>query len=96
MLRAKRSINCQNLPSTGGRFATLSLLDTDVNKLTDSFNEALRIPATETLEKHRKKKQPWRTSDILDISDKRREQKRINTTEVGEQYHRQTSTREAG
>lgn len=56
----------------GGRFAALSLLDNDINNLTNNFNEAVRESAEEILGRQRKKHQPWISNDILDLCDTRR------------------------
>jgi len=56
----------------GGRFAALTLLDNDINDLTNNFNEAVRETAEEVLGRQRNKHQPWTTNDILDLCDTRR------------------------
>ena len=59
----------------GGRFAALNFLQEDLNSLTETFSETIQETALEILGKERKKNQPWVTSDILDLCDKRRELK---------------------
>ena len=66
----------------GGRFAALNLLDSDINDLTNSFNEAVRETAEEVLGRQRKKHQPWISNDILDLCDKRRTLKKLKKTLV--------------
>ena len=60
----------------GGRFAPLTIMsneDTDINSMITTFNTAVTKTASEILGKHRQKKKPWITADILDLCDKRRE-----------------------
>ena len=60
----------------GGRFAPLTLIsneDTDINSMTTTFNTAVTETASEILGKHRQKKKPWITAEVLDLCDKRRE-----------------------
>ena len=56
----------------GGRFAALSVLDTDLNTLATDLNEVVRVTAEEVLGRQRKKHRPWITNDILDLCDERR------------------------
>ena len=60
----------------GGTFAPLTILsneDTDIDSMITTFNTAV----TETaLGKHRQKKKPWITAEILDLCNKRRELRR--------------------
>ena len=65
----------------GGRFASLTIMsneDTDIDSMITTFNTAVTetagdIPASDILGKHRQKKKPWITGEILDLCDKRRE-----------------------
>ena len=60
----------------GGRFAPLTIMsneDTDIDSMITTFNTAATETASEILGKHRRKKKPWITADILDLCDKRRE-----------------------
>ena len=60
----------------GGRFASLSIMsndDTDIDSMITTFNTAVTETASEILGKHRQKKKPWITGEILDLCDKRRE-----------------------
>ena len=60
----------------GGRFAPLIIMsneDTDIDSMISTFNTAVTGAASEILGKHRKKKKPWITAEILDLCDKRRE-----------------------
>ena len=59
----------------GGKFAPLTIMnnkDTDLNSLITTFNIAVTETASEILGKHRQKKKPWVTAEILDLCDKRR------------------------
>ena len=63
----------------GGRFApvtTMSNEDTDIDSMITTFNTAVTETASEILGKHRQKKKPWITAEILDLCDKRRELKK--------------------
>ena len=60
----------------GGRFAPLTIMsndDTDIDSMITTFNTAVTKTASEILGKHRHKKKPWITAEILDLCDKRRE-----------------------
>ena len=60
----------------GGRFAPLTIMsndDTDTDSMTTTFNTAATETASEILSKHRQKKKPWITAEILDLCDRRRE-----------------------
>ena len=64
----------------GGKFAALSILDSDIglDTLTDTFNAAVTDTANEILGKYRPVKKPWVTAEILDLCDNRRELKKNN------------------
>ena len=60
----------------GGRFAPLTIMDyedTGLDSVIITFNTAVPETASEILGKHRQKKKPWMTAEILDLWDKRRE-----------------------
>ena len=60
----------------GGRFEPLTIMsneDTDIDSIITTFNTAVTETASEILGKHRRKKKPWITAEILDLCDKRRE-----------------------
>ena len=61
--------------SIGGRFAALTLLEENIDSLTESVKEVLHETAAEVLGKRRKKSKQWITNDILDLCDERRELK---------------------
>ena len=60
----------------GGKFAPLTIMsndDTDIDSMITIFNAAVTETASEILGKHRQKKKPWITAEILDLCDRRRE-----------------------
>ena len=60
----------------GGKFAPLIVMnneDADMDSIIISFNTAVTETASEILRKHRQKKKPWITAEILDLCNKRRE-----------------------
>ena len=60
----------------GGMFAPLTIKnneDSDTDSKFTTFDTAVTETAIEILGKHRQKKKPWVTAEILDLSDKRRE-----------------------
>ena len=72
---------------TGRRFAPPTIMsneDTDIDSMITTFNTAVTETASETLGKHyQKKKKPWITAKILDLSNERRELKK-RRFELGE------------
>ena len=61
----------------GGRFASLTIISnkaTDIDVMITTFNTAVTESetASEILGKHRQKKKPWITAEILDLCDKSR------------------------
>ena len=73
----------------GGKFAALSILDSDMdmNMLTDTFNTAVTDTANEILGKYRPVKKPPVTTDILDLCAKRRNLKNKGTTKIEIEWH---------
>ena len=59
---------------TGGKFAALCVLDSDVDTLANSLKEGLLSTAEEVLGRQ-KKVQPWVTNEFLDLCDQRRQLK---------------------
>ena len=58
----------------GGRFApltTTSSEDTDTGSMITTLNTAVTETASEILCKHRQKKKPWITAEILDLCDQK-------------------------
>ena len=75
---------------TGGKFAPLTNMnneDIDLGSLITTFKTVVTEIASEILGKHRQKKKPRDTAEILDLSDKRRELRRkIFEPEGSEKY----------
>ena len=59
--------------------------DTDIDSMITTFNTAVTETASEILGKHRQKKKPWITAEILDLCDKRRELRK-KRSEGSEKY----------
>ena len=58
----------------GGRLPPLTIMsnaDTDIDSMITTFNTAVAETTSEILGKHRQKKKPWITAEILDLCDKR-------------------------
>ena len=49
--------------------------DADMDSMITTFNTAVTETASDVLGKHRQKKKPWVTAEILDLSDRRRTEK---------------------
>ena len=76
----------------GGRFAPLTIMsnkDTDIDSMTTTFNTTVTETAREILGKHRQKKKPWITADILDLCDKRRELRKKRFKPKGSETHKE-------
>ena len=76
MRHFQRSLHTQKLwkvfqAQVGGRFAALSSADSDVDTLAGNVMEVLQTTTDEVLGKLKRRKQPWITSEILDLCDKR-------------------------
>ena len=59
----------------GGKLAPLTIMsneDTDLDSMITTFNTAVTETASELLGKHRQKKKPWVTAEILDLCDRLR------------------------
>ena len=73
-----------------GKFAPLPITnngDTDIDSMITTFNTAVTETASETLGKHRQKKKPRITVEILDLCDKRKElRKKRFEPEASEKY----------
>ena len=64
---------------TGGRFAPLTIMsneDANIDSMITTFTTAVTETASEILGKHRQKKTPWITAEIIDLCDKRREMRK--------------------
>ena len=63
----------------GRKFAPLTIMDnedTDLDSMIATFNTAVIETASEILGKHRQKKKPWVTAEILDLCDKSKEMRK--------------------
>ena len=72
-----------------GIFALLTTInnDADTYSMITTFNTAVTVTASEILGKHRQKRKPWITAEILDPCDKRRKlRKRRFEPEGSEKY----------
>ena len=59
----------------GVRFAPLTIMsnaDTDIDSMITTFNTAVTETASEILGKHCLKKEPWVTTEILDLREKKK------------------------
>ena len=75
----------------GRKFAPLTIMnneDTDMDSMITSFNTAVTETASEILGKHRQMKKPWVTAKILDLCDKRREQRKKRFEPEGSEKYR--------
>ena len=65
--------------------------DTDMDTMITTFNTAVTETACEILEKHRHKKNPWVTAEILDLCNKRRELKKKRFEPEGSEKYREVN-----
>ena len=71
----------------GGKFALLNLAEEEVKTMTNNFNSTVTDTTSKILGKHRQKKKPWVTGDLLEMCDKQRQLKKDkSTTEVATKY----------
>ena len=78
----------------GGRFAPLTIMsneDTDIDSMITTFNTAVTDTASEILGKHRQKKKPWITAEILDLCDKRRELRKNRFEPEGSEKYKEVN-----
>ena len=85
----------------GGKFEHFTILEeenTDIETLTDNINNAVTDIASVNLGKHRHKKKPWITTELLDMCDKGRVLKRgVNSSGGAEEIRKgMTETKENG
>ena len=76
----------------GGKFAPLTIMsneDTDIDSMITTFNTAVTETSSEILGKHRQKKKPWITAEILDLCDKRRELKKKRVEPEGSMKYKE-------
>ena len=72
---------------------TMSNEDTDMDSMITTFNTAVTEKASEILGKHRQKKKPWITAEILDLCDKRRELKKKRLEPKGSEKYREVNNK---
>ena len=80
----------------GGNFAPLTIMsneDTDLESMITTFNTAVTETASEILGKHRQKKKPWVTEEILDLCDRRRELRRKRFEPEGSEKYREVNNK---
>ena len=78
----------------GGKFAPLTIMNnknTDLDAMITIFNTAVTETASEILGKHRQKKKPWVTAEILDLCDKRRELRRKRFEPEGSEKYKKVN-----
>ena len=76
----------------GGKFAPLTIMnseDTELDSMITTFNTTVTETASEILGKHRQKKKPWVTEEILDLCDRRRELRRKRFEPEGSEKYRE-------
>ena len=78
----------------GGKLAPLTIMsneDTDIDSMITIFNTAVTETASEILGKHRQKKKPWVTADILDLCDKRRKRRKKRFEPEGSEKYKEVN-----
>ena len=78
----------------GGKFAPFTIMsnkDTDTDSMITTFNTAVTETASEILGKHRQKKKPWVTADILDLCDKRRKRRKKRFEPEGSEKYKEVN-----
>ena len=78
----------------GWRFAPLTIMsnkDTDIDSMITTFNTAVTETASEILGKHRQKKKPWITAEILDLCDKRRKPRKKRFEPKGSEKYKKVN-----
>ena len=76
----------------GGKFAPLTIMDnedTDLDLMITTFNTTVIETASEILGKHRQKKKPWVTAEILDLCDKKRKLRKKRFEPEGSEIYRE-------
>ena len=65
--------------------------DADIDSMITTFNTAVTETAGEILGKHRQKKKPWITAEILDLCDRRRELRKNRFEPEGYEKYKEVS-----
>ena len=79
----------------GGKFAPLTIMsneDTDIDLMITTFNTAVTQTASEILGKHRQRKKPWITAEIIDLCDKRRELRKKRFEPEGSEKYKEMNS----
>ena len=79
---------------TGGKFAPLTIMsnkDSDMDSMITTFNAAVTETAREILGKQLQKKKTWATAEILDLCDKRREQRKKRFKPEGSEKYKEVN-----
>ena len=80
----------------GRRFAPLTIMsneDTDIDSMITTSNKPVTETASEILGKHRQKKKPWITAEILDLCDKRRELRKKRFQPEGAEKYKEVNNK---
>ena len=78
----------------GRKFALLTIMnyeDTDIDSMITTFNTAVTETASEILGKHRQKKKPLVSAEILDLCDKRRELRKKRFEPEGSERYKEVN-----
>ena len=70
---------------------TMSNENTDIGSIITIFNTAVTETASEIFGKHHQKKKPWITAEILDLCDKRREQRKKRFEPEGSEKYKEVN-----
>ena len=78
----------------GGKLAPFTIMnngDTDMDLMITTFNTAVTETAGEVHGKHRQKKKPWITAEILDLCNKRRELRKKRFQPEGSEKYKEVN-----
>ena len=78
----------------GGKSAPLTIMnneDAELDSMIITFNTAVTETASEILGKHRQKKKPWVTAEILDLCDRRRELRKKRFEHEGSEKYKEVN-----
>ena len=78
----------------GGKSAPFTIMnneDADMDSMITTFKTAVTETASEILGKHRQKKKPWITADILGLCDKRREPRKKRFVPEGSEKYKEVN-----
>ena len=89
-------VACTFQATIGGKFAPLTGLryeDMDIDTMITTYNTAVTDAASEIFGKERRRKKPWVTKDVLDLSDERRDLKKKRYEAERAKEYREASRR---